>query len=124
MIWLLLLLPLLPLFFPAPFVKLLARKKLEHTFILPKGVTVRVYPKWALKLVPNNAHATTIGDVILMSQDWWNAQTREQQRATLRHEVVHVKQAETWGPLYLPVYIILYIRHGYKNHPWEKEATH
>jgi len=44
------------------------------------------------------------------------------------HERVHVKQAERWGPLFLPAYgvgsIIALLRGGraYRDNPFEKEA--
>ena len=51
--------------------------------------------------------------------------------AVLHHELSHVRQAWRWGPLYLPVYGLLWLlslmKHrsaqaAYDFHPWEVEA--
>jgi hypothetical protein len=38
------------------------------------------------------------------------------------HEVVHVRQAEVFGPFMAPLYLWLLARHGYRNHPMEMAA--
>jgi hypothetical protein len=38
------------------------------------------------------------------------------------HEVVHVRQAERFGPLMIPLYLGLLARHGYAGHPLEMAA--
>ena len=40
-----------------------------------------------------------------------------------RHEVGHVRQYERMGCAFLPVYLILYARHGYAAHPLERDAS-
>lgn len=40
----------------------------------------------------------------------------------LAHERHHVRQYCLWGPLYLPVYGLLYLRYGYRRHPFEVAA--
>ncbi|TWT52931.1 hypothetical protein Pla22_05590 [Rubripirellula amarantea] len=48
--------------------------------------------------------------------------------ATRRHERVHVRQYERWGPLFVPAYLLcslwLYVRRrdGYRENPFEVEA--
>lgn len=40
-----------------------------------------------------------------------------------RHELAHVRQYERYGLAFLPLYLVLYARSGYKAHPFEREAT-
>ena len=40
-----------------------------------------------------------------------------------RHELVHVEQYERYGLAFLPLYLLLYARHGYHDHPFEREAA-
>ena len=67
------------------------------------------------------AAALTLGHVVLCADD----HARRRFRA---HELVHVQQAERWGPLFLPIYLGLAAwtwhktGNGYWNHPWEVEA--
>lgn len=45
-----------------------------------------------------------------------------------RHEHVHVRQAERWGGLFIPAYLLAAVwqllrgRHGYYDNPFEREA--
>jgi hypothetical protein len=39
------------------------------------------------------------------------------------HEHAHVRQYCAWGPLYLPVYGLLFLRYGYRRHPFEVAAV-
>ena len=41
----------------------------------------------------------------------------------LCHESHHVRQYETLGPFFIPVYLWLQARHGYARNPLEVEAT-
>ncbi len=47
---------------------------------------------------------------------------------TRRHERVHVRQYERWGPLFIPTYLVISIwlyargRDGYRENPFEREA--
>lgn len=67
------------------------------------------------------AAALTLGHVILCADD--NSRTRFR-----AHELVHVRQAERWGPLFLPLYLLIMAwtwrrtGQGYWFHPWEIEA--
>jgi hypothetical protein len=40
----------------------------------------------------------------------------------LQHELVHVRQAERWGPLFVPLYLAGLIRYGYRRNPLERAA--
>lgn len=63
----------------------------------------------------------TLGHVIL-------GQSREVLAAIRAHELVHVRQYERWGPLFLPAYGLCALwqcirgRHGYWDNPFEREA--
>jgi hypothetical protein len=39
------------------------------------------------------------------------------------HEREHVRQYCAWGPLFLPVYGLLFLRYGYRRHPFEVAAV-
>ena len=64
--------------------------------------------------------AITFGHVIL-SVD-------ELDEPTLRHELVHVRQFERWGPLFIPLYLLasgwalVRGRHHYRDNRFEREA--
>jgi len=49
-------------------------------------------------LTPGGAWAMTLGHVVI-------AQHRRALERTRRHERVHVRQCERWGPLFLPAYL-------------------
>ena len=82
-----------------------------------KGPLVR----WFLSRSIVSAAALTLGHVVLYADE----EARQRFRS---HELVHVLQAEMWGPLFLPTYLILALiswhrtGSGYWNHPWEVEA--
>ncbi len=59
--------------------------------------------------------AITLGHVIIASGD----PTPE----LWRHERRHVAQYERIGLAFLPLYLLLYARHGYPAHPLERDAT-
>jgi hypothetical protein len=40
----------------------------------------------------------------------------------LEHERQHIRQYCVWGPLFIPVYLILAIPFGYRRHPMEVRA--
>jgi hypothetical protein len=76
-----------------------------------------------LRLVPigGGAAAMTLGHVVLGRDEAALDRTRA-------HERVHVRQAERWGPLFVPAYLLLAAwlvvrrRHPYLDHPFEIEA--
>ncbi len=43
--------------------------------------------------------------------------------AIWRHELRHVRQYERLGCAFLPLYLLLYRRHGYRAHPLERDAS-
>lgn len=43
--------------------------------------------------------------------------------AIWRHELRHVHQYERLGCAFLPLYLLLYRRHGYGAHPLERDAS-
>ncbi len=71
--------------------------------------------------LPGGAEAMTIGHVVL-------ARSRHAATRTRRHERVHVRQYETWGPFFLPAYfgasayLHLRGRDAYRDNPFEKQA--
>lgn len=76
---------------------------------------------WLIGCRAVNASAITFGHIILYT----DSLSRRRHRA---HELVHVEQAEKWGPFFLPGYVLLAILQwfrsgrGYWDHPWEVEA--
>ncbi len=67
------------------------------------------------------ASAMTLGHVVL-------GRDRQLLDATRKHERVHVRQCERWGPLFLPAYVLaaavlkLRGRRPYEDNPFEREA--
>lgn len=59
--------------------------------------------------------AITFGNVIVSS--------RQLTPALLRHERRHVQQYERMGLAFMPLYLLLYRRHGYSAHPLERDAA-
>ncbi len=79
---------------------------------------------WLLRHVvplPGGAQAITLGHVVL-------AVDADAARRTRRHERVHVRQYERWGPLFVPAYLgaSLWLwlrgRDAYRANPFEVEA--
>jgi hypothetical protein len=40
----------------------------------------------------------------------------------LAHERHHIRQYMAWGPLFIPVYLLLAVPFGYRRHPMERAA--
>lgn len=59
--------------------------------------------------------AATLGHVIVAAAD-------EPADRLLHHELVHVRQAERWGPLFAPLYLAGLLRYGYRRNPFERAA--
>jgi hypothetical protein len=74
-----------------------------------------------LSHLPIPALAMTMGHVVF-------GQTEVALDITRRHERVHTRQYERWGPMFVPAYLgiamLLYIRgrDGYRENPFEIEA--
>lgn len=80
---------------------------------------------WALAhltVLPGGVSAVTLGHVVLGRDAATLCVTRA-------HERVHVRQYETWGPFFLPAYVVasgwalLTGRHFYFDNPFEREAV-
>ena len=86
------------------------RPRLAHGLLLfdrtPRGLT-----KVMLRA---NRVAMTIGFVVVSA--------RPVEGTLLAHERHHVKQFCAWGPLMIPVYLLLAIGFGYHEHPMEVRA--
>ena len=84
--------------------------RLAHGLVLfdrgPRGLT------WLMRRV--NRGAMTIGFVVLSSVPV--------EGRLLAHEAHHVRQYCAWGPLFIPVYLMLAIGFGYRRHPMEVRA--
>ncbi|HEX2030445.1 MAG TPA: hypothetical protein VHL78_03455 [Actinomycetota bacterium] len=68
---------------------------------------------WVIRLFRRSA--VTLGHVVLSN--------RPLEGALLAHERHHVWQYERLGPLYLPVYLLVWVFTGYRRHPFELAAT-
>ncbi len=72
-------------------------------------------------LLRGGASAMTLGHVVL-------GRTEDLLDLTRRHERVHVRQCERWGPLFIPAYLLasalVALRGGraYRDNPFEREA--
>lgn len=71
--------------------------------------------------LPGGASALTLGHIVLGRCQATLARTR-------RHERVHVRQVERWGPLFVPAYLLCSLwlllrrRDAYRENPFEAEA--
>jgi hypothetical protein len=81
---------------------------------------------WLLERAPGTgcgAAAMTLGHVVL-------GRSAAALDATREHELVHVRQYERWGPLFVPAYLLcsafIHCRggDGYRDNPFEREAYH
>lgn len=68
---------------------------------------------WAIRLFRRSA--VTLGHVVLSN--------RPLEGTLLAHERHHVWQYERLGPLYLPLYVVIWMFMGYRRHPFELAAT-
>lgn len=68
--------------------------------------------EWLLRV--RGFQATAWGHVVIARSD--------PSPSLLAHELVHVRQAERLGPLFAPLYGILYLAYGYARHPMERAA--
>ena len=80
--------------------------------------------RWLLvhcTLLKGGARAMTLGHVVL-------GVDRVALEATRAHERIHVRQAERWGPLFVPAYLLASLiqflrgRNAYRDNPFEREA--
>jgi hypothetical protein len=80
--------------------------------------------RWMLThatLLPGGATAITFGHIVLARDESAHDRTRT-------HERIHVKQAERWGPFFLPAYAIASLvalakgQRPYRDNRFEREA--
>jgi hypothetical protein len=78
----------------------------------------RGFARWFL--LRRGYHAIALGHVVLMAE--------EASLDLLPHEMVHVRQSERWGPLFIPAYLAAMLvlrvrgRDPYHDNPFEVEA--
>jgi len=78
---------------------------------------------WLLRHLPGGpfAMAMTLGHVVL-------GQTDAALDVARRHEMVHVRQYERWGPLFVPAYLLASLvlklagKDAYRDNPFERQA--
>ena len=101
-------------------------RQAEPPFALPPGVDIRYSDRLAGVLgrgtPTGRATAITLGHVIVVPT-WFDALTLPQKREVIAHELIHVQQRIRYGRFYLPLYGVLYLLHGYADHPLEREAA-
>lgn len=79
------------------------------------------FARWFLGHTFVGAQAMTLGHVILGRDSQCLEACRD-------HEMVHVRQTERWGPLFLPAYLLASLwahlkgRHYYRDNPFEIAA--
>ena len=87
--------------------------------VVVRGVLLAEGAAWPRRL-GWNYRAITFGHTVL-SVD-------ELDPHTFEHELVHVRQYERWGPLFVPVYVLASVvawfrgRHHYRDNPFEVSA--
>jgi len=86
------------------------RPRVAHGLLLfddrPRGLT------WVMMRA--NRAAMTLGFVVVSAEPV--------EGRLLAHERQHVRQYCAWGPLFIPVYLVLAIVYGYRRHPMEQAA--
>jgi hypothetical protein len=86
------------------------RPRIAHGLLLfdrgPRGLTAA--------LARGHRAAMTVGFVVVSSVPV--------EGHLLAHERHHVRQYCAWGPLFIPVYLLLAIPYGYRRHPMELRA--
>jgi len=77
--------------------------------------------RWLLLRMPAEPFAMTLGHTVL-------GLTEASLDIAQPHELVHVRQYERWGPLFIPAYLgcwfVLWLKgkDGYRDNPFEREA--
>jgi hypothetical protein len=72
----------------------------------PRGLT------WLMSKM--NRTGMTVGFVVLSAMPV--------EGTLLLHERHHIRQYMAWGPLFIPLYLLLAIPFGYRRHPFERAA--
>ena len=77
--------------------------------------------RWMLLVLPGAPLAMTLGHTVLGLDEPSLDHAQP-------HELVHVRQYERWGPLFIPAYLgcwfVLWLKgkDGYRDNPFEREA--
>ena len=77
--------------------------------------------RWLLWCMPGEPLAMTLGHTVLGLDECSLDHAQS-------HELVHVRQYERWGPLFVPAYLACWIalrlsgKDGYRDNPFEREA--
>lgn len=77
--------------------------------------------RWLLERFPGDPWAMTLGHTVL-------GRTAAALDVSREHELVHVRQYECWGPVFLPAYLLASLglwlvgRDPYRDNPFEVEA--
>lgn len=92
---------------------------------LPHGVDIRQSDRLVAFLgkgtPTGQAAAITLGHVIVVPAAFVQLPVSVQQQI-IEHELEHVRQRDRYWRFYLPFYGLLYLAHGYEDHPFEREA--
>jgi hypothetical protein len=76
---------------------------------------------WLLERFPGRPIAMTLGHVVL-------GQNETALDVSHQHELVHVRQYQRWGPLFIPAYLLCSLalwlagKDAYRDNPFEREA--
>jgi len=91
---------------------------------VPASISKRLKFKKRLPAVGRFAAVTYPPFGVYIRQEWWDKATVHRRERLLFHEGVHWEQMHRFGgPLFGYVrYVVLWMRHGYDNHPYEIEA--
>lgn len=84
-----------------------------------KGRVKLVKRLWALRQF---AAVTYPPFGVYIRQSWWDEASQDRKERLLWHEGVHWRQYVESGPLVYIKYVALWLRYGYKKHPYEIEA--
>jgi hypothetical protein len=86
------------------------------------GGLAALYLRWVVGIfLDGGASAMTLGHIVI-------GLDRQTLKATRTHERVHVRQAERWGPFFIPAYlgasVIQFLRgkRAYLDNPFERQA--
>ena len=77
--------------------------------------------RWLLACLPGRPFAMTLGHVVI-------GQNAAALDLAQQHELVHVRQYERWGPLFVPAYLACSLalwlagKDAYRDNPFERQA--
>jgi hypothetical protein len=106
--------------FPEAFANLLTTSCMEWRNMRGERIVRCNWLTWILH-PPKGASAVTLGETIFIS-DWLMYADANTYCRVINHESVHIEQIRKAGVFWAWKYLFLFIRYGYKNHPWEVEA--